>query len=82
MRLFYWIFIGWWYAPIKLIFKSTEAITKGIVKIALYMAVLIGIIGIAFSAFAVVVPVVLIILAIVFIFNLLLAKKKKVRILI
>ena len=77
MRLFYWIFIGWWYTPIKLIFKSTGAITKGIVKIALYMAILIGVIAIAFSAFAVVAPIIFIILAIVFIFNLLLVKKKK-----
>lgn len=77
MRLFYWIFIGWWYIPIKLIFKSTGAITKGIVKIALYMAILIGVIAIVFSAFAVVAPIIFIILAIVFIFNLLLVKKKK-----
>ncbi len=77
MGCLYWILIGWWYEPIKLLFRFLKGLTIGLTKIILSIvmfsiiaAVLIAFAGAGFAA-------VILIAVILFILKQILGGKKK-----
>lgn len=79
MRLFYWLLIGWWYEPIKAVFKMMGALTTGVFKVSMYIIVIGVALMLILAAFSVAAPILLVVCAIWLIASIVLYFVKKAR---